>query len=106
MFRLPASGEKWLISTNGGVNPVWSHNGKELFFIALDGKLMSVQIGGGGTFEPGKAQQVFDISAARTSPNNDYDVSLDGQRFLFISRMADATSPLAIVVNWSAHLQK
>ena len=102
----PASGGKWLISTNGGVNPVWAHNGKELFFIALDGKLMSVSVGGGSTFEPGKPQPVFDTIAARTTPGNDYDVSLDGQRFLFISRMADATSSLAIVINWSAEGKK
>ena len=102
----PASAEKWLISTNGGQNPVWAPNGKELFFIALDGKLMSVAIGGSSTFEPGKPQPVFDTVAARTAPNNDYDVSLDGQRFLFISRMADATSSLAIVINWSPDLRK
>jgi Tol biopolymer transport system component len=102
----PASGGKWLISTNGGVNPVWAPSGKELFFIALDGKLMSVSIGGGSTFEPGKPQPVFDIVAARTAPNSDYDVSLDGQRFLFISRMAEATSSLAVVINWSADLKK
>jgi hypothetical protein len=49
---------------------------------------------------------VFDIVAARTNQNNDYDVSADGQRFLFISRMADATSSLSVVINWTADLKK
>jgi eukaryotic-like serine/threonine-protein kinase len=102
----PASGGKWLISTNGGLNPTWAPTGKELFFVALDGKLMSVEIGAGSTFEPGKPKQLFDTAAARTSPGLSYSVSLDGQRFLFISRTAEATSSLAVVINWSADLRK
>jgi serine/threonine protein kinase/Tol biopolymer transport system component len=102
----PASGMKLPISTNGGTNPVWAPSGKELFFIAPDGKLMSVDIGAGSSFEPGKSRVLFDIIAARTNQGNDYDVSTDGQRFLFISRMADATSSLAVVINWSEDLKK
>ena len=94
------------ISTNGGTNPVWAPSGKELFFIAPDGKLMSVDIGAGSSFEPGKPKVLFDIIAARTNQGNDYDVSTDGQRFLFISGMADATSSLAVVINWSSDLKK
>lgn len=101
----PASGGKWAVSTNGGTNPVWSPDGKELFFIAPDGKLMSVEIGSGSSFEPGKAKVVFDIAAARTNQVNDYDVSADGQRFLFISRMAEATSSLSLVINWTGGLK-
>ena len=102
----PPSGGKWPISTNGGQNPVWSSNGKELFFIAPDGKLISVEIGAGNTFEPGAAKPVFDLAAARTVQSSDYGVSTDGQRFLFISRMADATSSLTVVLNWTADLKK
>jgi Tol biopolymer transport system component len=102
----PASGMKLPISTNGGTNPVWAPSGKELFFIAPDGKLMSVDIGAGNSFEPGKPKVLFDIIAARTNQGNDYDVSTDGQRFLFISRMADATSSLAVVINWTTDLKK
>jgi serine/threonine protein kinase len=102
----PPSGVKLLVSTNGGTNPVWAPSGKELFFIAPDGKLMLVEIGSGSSFEPGKPKVVFDIVAARTNQNNDYDVSADGQRFLFISRMADATSSLSVVINWTADLKK
>ena len=67
---------------------------------------MSVEIGSGSSFEPGKPKVVFDIVAARTNQNDDYDVSADGQRFLFISRMADATSSLSVVINWTADLKK
>ncbi|MGQ0762510.1 MAG: protein kinase domain-containing protein [Acidobacteriota bacterium] len=102
----PASGGKWPISTNGGVNPIWAPSGKELFFIAPDGKLVSVEIGAGSSFEPGKPKALFDILAARTSQSTSYDVSADGQRFLFISRMADATSSLSVVINWTADLKK
>jgi Tol biopolymer transport system component len=102
----PASGMKQPISTNGGINPVWAPSGKEIFFIAPDGKLMSVDIGGGSSFEAGKPKVLFDIIAARTTQTTDYDVSADGQRFLFISRMAEATSSLSVVINWTADLKK
>ncbi len=101
----PASSLKLSISTNGGQNPVWAPNGKELFFIAPDGKLMSVEIGSGSSFEPGKPKALFDLVAARTAQGTSYDVSADGQRILFISRMADATSSLSVVINWTADLK-
>ena len=102
----PASGVKLPISTIGGAIPVWAPSGKELFFIAPDGKLMSVEIGSGNPLEPGKPKPLFDIVAARATQGNDFDVSADGQRFLFISRMAEATSSLSVVINWTADLNK
>ena len=102
----PASGGKWSISTNGGQNPFWSPRGKELFFIAPDNKLMSVEIGSGTSFEPGKPHALFDLAAVRTAQSLQYHVSADGQRFLFNSRMAEATSSVAVVINWTADLKK
>ncbi len=102
----PPSGVKLPVSTNGGMNPVWAPSGKELFFIAPDGKLMSVEIDAGSSFEAGKPKALFDIIAARTNQASDYDVSADGQRFLFISRTAEATSALSVVINWTANLKK
>ena len=102
----PASGGKWPISTNGGTSPVWAVNGKELFFIAPDGKMMSVEVAAANSFEPGKPQVLFDTVVARTNQTTTYDVSADGQRFLFISRMAEATSSLSVVINWTADLKK
>jgi hypothetical protein len=45
------------VSTNGGIRPAWSRDGKELYFVALDGNLMAVDVksGAGGSFEAGGA---------------------------------------------------
>ena len=102
----PPSAGKWLISTGGGLNVRWQRDGRELFYTAPDGKLMSVEVTPGGAFEPGVPKQLFELNAARTTPGADYDVSADGQRFLFISRQADAPSVYAVVVNWTADLKK
>jgi hypothetical protein len=48
---------------------------------------------------------LFDLVAARTAQGTSYDVSADGQRILFISRMADAISSLSVVINWTADLK-
>ena len=104
----PASANKWTISTDGGLAPRWSPNGKELFYIQRDGKLMSVDVKtGAGTFEPGIPKPLFDLALARTVPGSDYAVSSDGQRFLFLSRLNESgMSPLAVVMNWMADARK
>jgi eukaryotic-like serine/threonine-protein kinase len=102
----PPSAGKWLISTNGGLNVRWRRDGRELFYTTPDGKLMSVEVLPGAAFEPGVPKQLFELNAARTTPGADYDVSAEGQRFLLISRQADAPSTYAVVVNWTAGLKK
>ena len=67
---------------------------------------MSVEIGAGGSFAPGKPKALFDVVAARAPQTASYDVAADGQRFLFISRMGEATSSLSVVINWSADLKR
>jgi Tol biopolymer transport system component len=102
----PPSAGKWMISTNGGLNVRWRRDGKELFYAAPDGKLMSVEVTAGAAFEPRVPKQLFELNVARTALSTDFDVSADGQRFLFISRQADASSTYAVVVNWTADLKK
>jgi hypothetical protein len=85
---------------------MWAPRGKELFFVAPDGKLMSVEIGPGSSFAPGKPKALFDLGQARTTQGSQYDVSADAQRFLFISRMAEVTSSMAVTINWTAELKK
>jgi Tol biopolymer transport system component len=106
----PASGGKWQISTNGGAQPQWRHDGKELFFLSPNRKLMAVEVNGSGaTFVAGVPQDLFEV---RTSPlfpglgsSSYYAASGDGKRFLVNTPVGESGSvPLTIVLNWSAGL--
>ena len=58
----PASGRRWKISTTGGADPRWGRDGKELFYVAADGKLMAVSVTPDAiTFAPGVPQPLFDL---------------------------------------------
>ena len=100
----PEPGGKWQISTSGGINPIWSRDGRELFFIAADGKMMAVDVKeSGGRFSPGLPKALFD---AGLTPDAGYDVGKDG-RFLIPRNVEQAASvPLTVVVNWTAGLKK
>jgi eukaryotic-like serine/threonine-protein kinase len=98
----PASANKWPVSTSGGITPYWSRTGRELFYVQ-SGKLMSVEIKPGDPLSVGAPQPLVDFSSVRSPRNDDYAVSNDGQRLLFISRSADAVSPpIVAILNWSA----
>lgn len=102
----PAAGGKWQISTTGGMQPRWRHDGKELFYLSADRKLMCVEIKEGNSFESGETKPLFD-TRSRYTGNVAYDVSTDGQKFLINSILSDETSPpLTVVVNWIARLKQ
>ena len=101
----PEPGGKWQISTNGGSRPVWSRDGKELYFIAADGKLMAVGIKSGAKFEPSVPKPLFDPRIG-TFISNWFDVTKDG-RFLIPVQLEQAVNaPLTVVVNWTAALKR
>jgi Tol biopolymer transport system component len=103
----PSSTYKRTVSTNGGSSPRWPRKGHELFYVQSDGKIMAVPITSGDPIEAGVPQPLFDIASVRSPRNDDYAVSNDGQRLLFISRGTDAAStPLVVILNWSAGLNK
>lgn len=99
----PASAGKWPISTNGGLSVRWPRKGQELFYIQIDGKVMSVDVKPGAAFEAGVPKPLFDVVLARSPRGDDYAISNDGQRFIFISRGIDGEAqPLVVILNWSA----
>ena len=109
----PKPGGKWQVTNNGGIHPRWRHDGKELFYIALDGKLMAVPVSGEEGLEISTSQSLFEtriVEGAATEPYliQQYDVSPDGQRFLMNVPAGDAAaSPtITVVVNWPAGLKK
>jgi Tol biopolymer transport system component len=103
------------ISIAGGEQPRWRGDGKELFFVGADEKMMAVPVkamaGSKLVFEPGVPQQLFEahlITQPGIQGSFEYDVTKDGKRFLLATTRGGSasTSPLTAVVNWDAGLQK
>jgi eukaryotic-like serine/threonine-protein kinase len=108
---------KVVVSRNGGTDPRWRRDGRELFYIAADGKLMAVPVKTGDTFEARTETALFQMplpSGTATIGLFRYDVAADGKRFLIISPVdttdtapstVDST-PMTAIVNWTAGLRK
>jgi len=102
---IPGPGGKRQISTSGGLLPRWRANGKEVFYIAPDQRLMAAEITAkGGEIETGGAHPLF--GPLPTSNGFQYDVSADGQRILAVTPRQTGSEPLTIVQNWPAGLKK
>ena len=96
----PPTGAKWQVSQDGGVEPRFSRDGKELFYFDRENRLTSVEIKtSGSAFETGASKVLFQFHGA--GPNRRYDVAPDGQRFLVTTELeAKATSLITLVANW------
>jgi hypothetical protein len=93
------------VSTAGGDQPRWRRDGKEIFYLGPDGKLVSAAVNGAGSaFEVGAVRPLFDTRAS--GPGFLYDVSADGQRFLVNTIVESTSTPITLVVNWPALLKK
>jgi serine/threonine-protein kinase len=104
----PGPGGRYQISTEGGVEPLWSKNGKELFYRA-DGKLWSVALRPSPRFTAGVPTVVFEdnYGLGLTWSLRDYDVSHDGQRFLMIQPERQAgLREIVVVLNWFQELNR
>ncbi|MGO9259373.1 MAG: protein kinase domain-containing protein [Bryobacteraceae bacterium] len=100
----PGKEGKWQVSAKGGTRPVWSRDGKELFYIAEGHKLMAVEVRSGVQFEHGVPKALFE---ARTPTGASFDVTRDGKRFLLINSLAqEANAPMTVVINWHAGVKK
>jgi Tol biopolymer transport system component len=107
VVSFPQGGGKWQVSSGGGSQPRWRADGKGLFYISEDNKLMSVEIQEqGASLAIGKTQTLFQ-SNAFTGTGASYDVTSDGRKFIVASPLAPtSTTPLTLVTNWSAALKK
>jgi Tol biopolymer transport system component len=110
----PSGDGWWRISSDGGDQPRWRSDGKELFYVAADGKMMAASVravpGVKPSLEPAKPVALFDshiIKSPGTSGVFQYDVTTDGKQFLVVTNnVAATTPPLTVVVNWSVGLKK
>ncbi len=103
----PAANRKLLISDNGGVQPRWRRDGKELYYLTTDGKMMAVDIRSGEDIEASVPRKLFDTGFAVDPTNNQYDVTADGNRFLILTSLSEPNAnPVTVVTNWTSLLKK
>ena len=102
-----SAGRKWRISTTGGANAVWRGDGKEIFYLGLDGKMMSVMVDSGpDSLHAGPPKPLFQT---RLVPGGirQYDVTRDGKRFLLNVPSPDTRDePITVIVNWPKLLER
>src|SRR5262249_34551137 len=109
----PAGAGKFQVSTGaGGTQPRWRRDGKELFYVAADGKLMAVEVTIAPRFTAGAPRalfhpRIFNGGLQPFAPR--YDVAADGTRFLVITASpaidSPAAAPITVVFNWPTALK-
>jgi serine/threonine protein kinase/Tol biopolymer transport system component len=101
-------GGRWQISTEGGDQPIWAHNGKELFY-REGNKIMAVEVTTRPAFSAGSPRPLF-AGQYLHSPQRpaDYDVTPDGQRFLMVQPGLQEASAqqINVVLNWFEELKR
>jgi hypothetical protein len=101
--RAYPSGSRWQVTTEGGRDPRWRGDGKELYYIAHDQKLMAVTVNGSSaTFKSSSPELLFQTRAAESRAA--YAVNGAGTRFLVNTVIEDAPVVLTVVANWSTGL--
>jgi Tol biopolymer transport system component len=103
----PQFDRKWLISTNGGSEPRWSSDGRELYYLSEDQKLMAVAVGSGSS--PFGAPRMLFQTSIREPPHllrTHFVPDHDARRFLVYSQSGDSSPvPMTVVLNWNAGIQ-
>jgi len=104
----PALEEKRQVSSGGGAQPVWGKNGKELYYLTLNAKLMVVDVKSAATIETSKSRQLFQTPIEGNPLLGQYAVASDGQRFLMMENAREGggsgTEQFHVVLNWFSEL--
>jgi len=101
----PGPGGKWQVSLGDGRGPLWRRDGKEIFYLSADNKLMAVNVeASGGSFAAAGARVLFDSHSYGVFGR--YDASADGQRFVVVYEGNRPSSTLTSVANWTADLKE
>ena len=103
---VPRTDRKWPVSTSGGYEPRWRADGREIYYLSEDRKLMAVSVGAGPSFGIPKPLFQTRVPAGVTANRTHYVPSRDGQRFLVNMALDAVASPITVVLNWTATLKK
>jgi Tol biopolymer transport system component len=106
----PTANGRWQVSSAGGQEPRWRQDGKELFYLSAEGKMMAVAVTASNSFVTGSPVALFQTHRRQPISAQDvfsYDVSGDGQRFLIATKVDEANSaPLSVLLNWALEIEK
>lgn len=102
----PAFTERRPVSGNGGLQPHWRGDGRELYYLALDGNLMSVSVKPGSPPETGIPQVLFQTRIPIRPTSDQFAVTKDGQRVLLLESLDIETKPFTVTLNWPAAVKK
>jgi Tol biopolymer transport system component len=105
----PGPGGKWQVSTAGGTHPRWRRDGRELFYLSSDNRIMAVPVQlGATTVEAGSPIPLFPVRLRQVSAEDSiYEVSADGRRFLVNSTSGEEPArTLTLLTDWTALLKK
>ena len=107
-----AGASRWQVSKAGGREPLWAHNGREIFYVNGDGAIVASQVSTTPTFKVDGEEFLFSVGDEyrRESVHRAYDVTRDDQRFLMLriveSTDAEVRSDLILVENWFTELEE
>jgi len=104
----PNAGARVQVSTEGGSQPRWRRNGRELYYLSPGSKIMVAELPAAtNDFRVGAVRPLFALSGLTGVPGYLYDVSADGQKFIAVQELEHtSTVPLTVVANWPAELRK
>jgi Tol biopolymer transport system component len=107
VVTFPPTGAKWQVSQNGGSEPRWSRDGRELFYFDSQNKLISVEVHRpAGSFEPGASRTLLQFHGAVRGQWR-YDVAPDGTRFLVTTAVEEeGASPITVRTDWTSQIGK
>ena len=100
----PGPGGKWLISTDGGTEPSWSHDGKELFY-RRDGQMLAASVQSKPAFSASRPRLLFEGPFEASDASRNYDVLPDGRFLMVRSALVDVPQRLYVALNWLEQLR-
>jgi len=107
LVSFPAADQKRQISTDGGAQPRWRRDGKELYYLALDGQVMAVGLNIDSKIDSAVPQPLFNTRLSIDPIRDQFAVTADGKRFLVqVPVVEGAPTPISVRVNWTRSLGK
>jgi hypothetical protein len=106
VHEFPEARNKWQVSTEGGFEPYWRRDGRELFY-RIGSRVIAVPVQTGATFIAGTPAPLFETRFATVNSRGRYRPAPDGQRFLVVAAPArGAEQPASVVLNWTSALPR